>query len=572
MLTDKTFKRPCGDCNGCLMARYSRIVGGAMAQAETSGCVLSITLTYADIMDAAGSMVAPDGAVNLDYSHIVNLMARLRKKYKCTKIVAGEYGGLQGRGHWHLLAFFDHDERNKNAWFQDFVYGSGTHTPEMQESWRANAPPLVLDQLPKKEFQRVLDDPSVLWASTMGRKYAGTYAQNWSMWPHGKVEVKLCKAGALVPIDEVNRAVRYTCKYLSKDIWRDSSKFKYTNFSDLPEHVRQGTNYDPGVDVESGSRRKWRRGNSYRKELAETLLRKYASDDDVPVEERLKIGRYNYRTKGGLGALFFRALGVRCATQLHTTNEERAVKRRYDVGPNFMRKQRSAVLRAIEEFRLPESVQKRFSFQMSDTNFLQFGEGFKAQFERQFGESTLGPEFVFDDLQTKAKQASDVASGPFGYHIWAKASPAERAGLEKIWGAMPNEALRGLVPSRLIALLEETSSLSGWPEKRRDRLRLADEGKVLHTFEIGIWAKLLFTSRGLLIYERARDNGSPWWRRRLDTFEDFDNAMGQTLLPPDALIMRREKEGNGDQRKLSTLGKRAVLAKVRAALLVREKL
>lgn len=76
-------------------------VGRSMAEAAESTESWAVTLTYAD--DRPDSV----GSVLLLYGDFQRFMKRLRKAgFSVRYLVAGEYGTLKGRAHWHALLFF----------------------------------------------------------------------------------------------------------------------------------------------------------------------------------------------------------------------------------------------------------------------------------------------------------------------------------------------------------------------------------------------------------------------------------------------------------------------------------
>ena len=568
--TEVRFKLPCRNCGACARALYFRVLGGSLAEAESAALVVSLTLTYADVTDSAGSLVPPDGAKHLDYDDVRLFLGRLRSAgYSFTKVAAGEYGKEKGRAHWHLVLFFHWDDYRKAAWFQKACDGAGDLSDALKEGWEQLAPPIRSGRYPKAEFQSILDDPESLYCVEVGYKTRSRYRNNWRYWPHGKVEAQVIKTPFDGDSESINRGVRYVLKYMSKDPWRDVKAFKHVPFDELPPWIQEATNYGPWKPEFPGdNERKWVRGNAYRKRLLEANLTEFDSDADVPIERRVRVPRFNYRAKHGLGALYFRALGVRAARLCGSDRDVDKLDRRFNLGPNYRKKQRKAVMKAIEGGRLPESVKAKFPFQMTDTNFREFGDAFSAEFERLFGDESHGPKGAWVDMETERLRASDAASGPFGYHFWKDASVERRREMEKAWGNMPDEALRGLVPRRLITLFEETSSHKGWQLKRRERVRLANEGKPKHRFDLG-GSLLVVTSKGRVFYTRQDDKGGEWWRREVVTKEQLDMALACELLPPDARAAQLDKEGRGDVRQLVDVDRRTVLRWIKAGLAVK---
>ena len=88
----------CRECWQCRKRRVDDLVGRCIAESRFSKKTYAITLTYAQ--DAGVN------AVTLVYKDVQDFIKRLRKKYKCRYIVAGEYGSAKGRAHWHIILFF----------------------------------------------------------------------------------------------------------------------------------------------------------------------------------------------------------------------------------------------------------------------------------------------------------------------------------------------------------------------------------------------------------------------------------------------------------------------------------
>lgn len=87
-------------CRLCWQCRGNRIrdyVGRVMAEAHTADASVVLSLTYSE--------VGP-GSVLLLYSDVQNFLKRLRKDFNVRYLVAGEFGSLKGRAHWHICLFF----------------------------------------------------------------------------------------------------------------------------------------------------------------------------------------------------------------------------------------------------------------------------------------------------------------------------------------------------------------------------------------------------------------------------------------------------------------------------------
>lgn len=88
----------CRECWQCRKRRINDLVGRCIAESKFANKTYAITLTYAPRVGV--------NAVTLVYKDVQDFLKRLRKKYKCRYIVAGEYGSAKGRAHWHIIVFF----------------------------------------------------------------------------------------------------------------------------------------------------------------------------------------------------------------------------------------------------------------------------------------------------------------------------------------------------------------------------------------------------------------------------------------------------------------------------------
>lgn len=90
---------PCGRCIGCKLERSRQWAMRCVHEASLHESNAFVTLTYDDAHLPYRS--------SLDYSHFQKFMKRLRKRMRvqCSFVVAGEYGDLNWRPHWHALLF-----------------------------------------------------------------------------------------------------------------------------------------------------------------------------------------------------------------------------------------------------------------------------------------------------------------------------------------------------------------------------------------------------------------------------------------------------------------------------------
>lgn len=156
----------CRQCWRCRQNRVNDYVGRALAEAAYSERTATVTLTYAPREDLADKVLHP--------RHFQLFMKLLRRAgHKVRYLVAGEYGDLKGRAHFHVLLFFTH-----------FAPGDGEafYNPEHMRDPLSSA--RFSAEMPHKRMVHIRE------------------------WPHG--HVKCDWTG-----DE--QAIRYVCKYLLAD-------------------------------------------------------------------------------------------------------------------------------------------------------------------------------------------------------------------------------------------------------------------------------------------------------------------------------------------------------------------
>lgn len=171
----------CRQCWRCKQNRVNDYVARCMAEASTSEISCCISMTYAPRDDLADKLLTP--------RHFQLFMKLLRRAgHKVRYLVAGEYGDLKGRSHFHAMLFFKHIEP---------LAGRGV-VPRYKDDYpegvsQADAP--FCREIPQKRMVHIRE------------------------WPHG--HVKCDWSGS-------ERAARYVCKYLLSDdkenVWFSLSK------------------------------------------------------------------------------------------------------------------------------------------------------------------------------------------------------------------------------------------------------------------------------------------------------------------------------------------------------------
>lgn len=103
-------KIPCRECTMCKENRVWDWVGRCLAESKTATKSSVVTLTYGTSLVYGHRTTKTLSAVVLHYPDIQRYFKRLRfAGYKFRYVVAGEYGKLKGRAHWHVLFFWEGD-------------------------------------------------------------------------------------------------------------------------------------------------------------------------------------------------------------------------------------------------------------------------------------------------------------------------------------------------------------------------------------------------------------------------------------------------------------------------------
>lgn len=170
---------PCKVCWQCKQSRVNDYVGRCLAEMATSKAVCVLTLTYAPRSDLADKV--------LHARHFQLFMKRLRRAGHLVRyLVAGEYGDMKGRAHFHAILFFE-----------EMAATAATRVPFYNPAHLSNpsqSQPFS-DRLPQLAMCHIRE------------------------WPHGHV---------LPDWSADERAIKYVCKYMLKgekgEYWLSMSK------------------------------------------------------------------------------------------------------------------------------------------------------------------------------------------------------------------------------------------------------------------------------------------------------------------------------------------------------------
>mgnify|MGYP001146648577 CR=1 FL=1 len=156
----------CRQCWRCRKNRVDDYVARAMAEASVSEAVCTLSVTYAPRDDLADKVLHP--------RHFQLFMKLLRRRgHKVRYLVAGEYGDLKGRAHFHAVLFFKHVAAGE---------GEPRYNPDHLFEPVSSKP--FCREMPKKRMVHIRE------------------------WPHGHVSADWSASEA---------AIRYVCKYLLAD-------------------------------------------------------------------------------------------------------------------------------------------------------------------------------------------------------------------------------------------------------------------------------------------------------------------------------------------------------------------
>lgn len=127
----------CGVCSSCRAVRRRDVVGRALAEARSPSTrhFTFTTLTYGHSPQYSRKVDHPH-ANKLEYSDVQKWIKRIRKrqipgtkrKYRVRYMVAGEYGALKGRAHWHALLYWQSEPpeySTEERWSDDPFWSEG---------------------------------------------------------------------------------------------------------------------------------------------------------------------------------------------------------------------------------------------------------------------------------------------------------------------------------------------------------------------------------------------------------------------------------------------------------------
>ena len=440
-ITDRkgnSFNQTCERCLTCRLRKHNATIGECLAEAQTSVYVWFLTLTYADKKNGNLS-VAPDGAKRPDKGHIDVMLKSLRDAgHRVSKAYVNEYGGKDGRNHWHVLLFFKASVDAEQEWKRRYLQGKPVENiwmcgKALPESY---APKFALLPLPRDQFTAALNDPETLLCE--GPKFRRTgqgYRNTWKYWAHGKVTCELLWGPFQSDPMALNRGVSYVVKYMSVDPWKGDKKYKHMSFDELPEVVKQTTKYGPDV-IDNKGRKTPQLGNRYLKDCIAGLLQKYECDDDIPLDEQIYKTIVNSKNQPCLGRVYFEAVAGRHAA----------------LGPDHMQRQFAiaGVVKKMTEKQIEAAVsrgetrqdlrgEKPRKFWMKEAAWVWYAEAYIQQRISMGGIEANDRDHRLANILDRKALAKERASAPLGFHLWRKANgpcftrKAKKIGYRRDW-------------------------------------------------------------------------------------------------------------------------------------------
>lgn len=107
----------CGRCEACRSQKFDDWIGRQIAEGVMSHGVEFVTLTFGDTL-RMGERIENLGARFLQYGDVQKYLHRLRYYCDVRYFIAGEYGEKKGRGHWHLMLFYQDERRPPDQYFE----------------------------------------------------------------------------------------------------------------------------------------------------------------------------------------------------------------------------------------------------------------------------------------------------------------------------------------------------------------------------------------------------------------------------------------------------------------------
>lgn len=493
--------RRCLECESCLKQRRDEILGGALGEALTSSCVLSLTLTYRDLLGPADIPVKPYGAERLVVNDVRNMLRRLRKDgHRVRAAYRGEYGSKGGRAHWHVVLFFEGSEDVAQSYADSFTSGQ----PLLVDvGWKKSAPKLEVQQERKSAEWRKerFDDPDVLLVQP--DRIVKPASQTWRYWPHGQVGAYLVKDGLSYDPVKVLTSVIYCIKYLYLCPWRDSKDWSHRAWDHLPEHIRQTAVY---VKDETGE---WTYGNPHKKEvfeLRDDYMRETGCEDETRVP--LDLQPYNVpkfkSAQGGLGARYLATLGrYRAGIGANMFSRKYSMQgANKPASDSELRRKMERGLRDITR----TSDKNKWAFFMSDAQYKTFMDDFYGRREeiegRKYDAREMCPSYLAicrDRIRVAIRNR-----GEFSHDLIERMGYPMIEELERVFADIPNDQLKGLVAPELVKAWQEESQFQGWIDKREEVARIEREGPDVLRWTNSLGHEITKTRKGRFRYREAK--------------------------------------------------------------------
>jgi len=535
--------RRCRSCHGCRMDTHNRILSACLCEAAVSAKVYFATFTIANKPEGS----VPDIAKRHDAKLAANFVRRCKRRgVILRKLWAFEYGGVNGRSHAHAIFFAPFDGEGQAAFDEMFMSGKDNLA---ELDWHASRVGFELDGgpfLPKQGgFKLACEDPERLVHSP---GYRGDLHQKHWSWPHGKCDIRPIYTAGQADMSELVSKVTYCLKYVTKDPWRDSKKWKAKPFAELPPFVQQLTDYGPWVDPStSETKSKWYRRNEV-KEAAIDLHRDIQKGfaDPLPVDEMPYVSCVLRRHQPALGSHYHYLLGRFRARHAGSTFTQRQFK----VG--FYKQKRKAPAPVpmgdmpvgahaamVQKYLNKVASDGRYTergrtFFQTDSQHLYFAKGFNHELELLGKDPVDGRDHSFSTLENKRAHQRRMAQGAFFVGMLEKQTAASLLTFCKHVRPLGRDHFKGLISDRDWETY--VIPFSGGPDIATYQGAKDSYGRVYKVWQY----RFIGVADGALYYVGYQDAERPWWRVRIDDWSMFRKARAGELPSPKRSIANYE--------------------------------
>jgi len=537
--TDRHFIRNCRKCWACRMEAHDKILLQGLAETEVSGQVFFVTLTYGSLPNDTW----PDAAKRLNSDHIAIFVKYWKRKgITVRKICVGEYM-KSGMAHWHMVLFVPLTP-------EALAYKTQTVLKEKDgDEWltepinkvAGGGLPFEVHRGSHASFKAACDDPErlIIQPSTARKTVC---RQTHKSWKHGFSDWQLIyEVDKNRPIEVAGR-ISYVVKYLQKDCWYDSKHWQRVPWDQLPEHIRQMSNFGPWCYPPAGYSGKWTDADKWiRHNEFRTAAKKLAVDlrdgvEYLPIDEHpfVEVRLYTHRNPP-LGGEYFRLTG-RLHAQQQIPSKKVVIggyKRKIQAPQPYCMPGQSPAAHQAQVARYLDRVRregtayagKSKEFIQSDSQHAQYQLGYQFQLEKMGLPPISGRDHSFDRLDLRRSRARRMRTGAFFVGFIEAHSHKEVSALCRRLVDLGEAACKGLVSPEdwpRVKLLADPAAPSAPPEF------LAALGSYEETWIVGDRSFVVLDGETLTHVGYLTD-AVPWFSHVLDTKADFARAIAGKL-------------------------------------------